>query len=88
MDTEIDLFLNNLAVERGVSANTVSAYSIDLRDFQNYLRESGISDWREVSSGSISGYIQRLGPSLSPRSRARRLAAQDIFQVFAESRPG
>ena len=84
MDTEIDLFLNNLAVERGLSANTIAAYSSDLRDFQNYLRESGISFWREVSRGSISGYIQKLGPSFSPRSRARRLAALRTFFRFLQ----
>ncbi len=84
MDTEIDLFVNNLSVERGLSANTIVAYSSDLRHFQNYLRESGISFWHEVSRGSVSGYIQHLGPSFSPRSRARRLAALRTFFKFLE----
>ena len=84
MDSEIDLFMNNLAVERGLSVNTISAYSSDLRHFQNYLRESGISLWREVSRGNISGYIQQLGPLFSPRSRARRLAALRTFFRFLE----
>ncbi|MGA2401198.1 MAG: site-specific tyrosine recombinase XerD [Syntrophobacteraceae bacterium] len=84
MDTQIDLFVNNLSVERGLSVNTIAAYSSDLRHFQNYLRESGISFWQEVSAGSISGYIQRLGPSFSPRSRARRLAALRTFFRFLE----
>jgi len=82
MDNEIDLFVNNLAVERGLSANTIAAYSSDLRHFQNYLRESGICVWREVSRSSISGYIQIMGPSFSPRSRARRLAALRTFFRF------
>jgi integrase/recombinase XerD len=84
MDREIDLFLSNLAVERGLSANTISAYSNDLRDFQNYLRESGTPDWRAVSGGHVSGYIQKLGPSFSPRSRARRLAALRTFFRFLQ----
>ncbi len=84
MDTEIDLFVNNLSVERGLSANTIVAYSSDLRHFQNYLRESGIYFWHEVSRGSVSGYIQHLGPSFSPRSRARRLAALRTFFKFLE----
>jgi integrase/recombinase XerD len=82
MDSEIDLFVNNLAVERGLSANTIAAYSSDLRNFQDYLRESGIFTWREVSRSSISGYIQMIGPSFSPRSRARRLAAFRTFFRF------
>lgn len=84
MDAEIDLFMNNLSVERGLSANTIAAYSGDLRHFQNYLRESGISSWLEVSREAVSGYIQMLGPSFSPRSRARRLAAFRTFFNFLE----
>ncbi|MGO9017814.1 MAG: site-specific tyrosine recombinase XerD [Syntrophobacteraceae bacterium] len=86
MDSEIDLFMNNLAVERGLSVNTIAAYSSDLRHFQNYLRESGISLWREVSRGSISGYILELGPLFSARSRARRLAVLRTFFRFLEKR--
>ncbi|MDA8306866.1 MAG: site-specific tyrosine recombinase XerD [Deltaproteobacteria bacterium] len=84
MENEIDLFLNNLAVERGLSANTIAAYSIDLAHFQNYLKESGVSDWREVSRNSISGYIQNMGTSFSARSRARRLAALRTFFGFLQ----
>ena len=84
MDREIDLFMDNLAVERGLSANTIAAYSSDLRSFQDYLRQSGVRLWREVSHGSISGYIQQLGPSFSPRSRARRLAALRTFFRFLQ----
>ena len=84
MDAEIDLFINNLAVERGLSANTISAYSSDLRHFQDYLGKSRISSWREVSGQTVSGYIQTIGPSSSPRSRARRLAAFRTFFSFLE----
>ena len=76
--------MNNLSVERGLSANTISAYSADLRHFQDHLIELGTSCWREVSGGIISGYIQTLGPLLSPRSRARRLAALRSFFKFLE----
>jgi integrase/recombinase XerD len=84
MDNEIDLFMDNLAVERGLSANTISAYSNDLRSFQDYLRESGVGQWREVSLAGISEYMQRLGPSFSPRSRARRLASLRTFFKFLQ----
>lgn len=84
MDAEIDLFLNNLSVERGLSANTISAYSADLRHFLDYMIESGTSFWKEVTGGNISCYIQMLGPLLSPRSRARRLAVLRSFFKFLE----
>ena len=82
MENEIDLFLSNLAVERGLSANTITAYSSDLVHFLSYLKESSISSWREVSRNSISGYIQSMGESFSPRSRARRLATLRTFFGF------
>lgn len=84
MENQIDLFLNNLAVERGLSANTIAAYSVDLAHFQNYLQQSGFSNWGEVSQNSISGYIQDMGTSFSPRSRARRLAALRTFFGFLQ----
>lgn len=86
MDSQIDLFMNNLSVERGLSVNTIAAYSSDLRHFQDYLRQSGVFLWRQVSHAVISGYIQELGPAFSPRSRARRLAALRTFFRFLEKR--
>jgi integrase/recombinase XerD len=86
MDNEVDIFLNHLAVERGMSANTISAYSGDLRDLQLYLKKSQISGWCEVSREHISGYIQQLGSGFCARSQARRLAAFRSFFKFLERR--
>ncbi len=82
METDIDLFLGNLAVERGLSENTIAAYAVDLAHFTNYLTDLGLSSWGEVSKSSISAYIQSMGTSFSPRSRARRLAALRTFFGF------
>ena len=86
MDNEVDLFLNHLAVERGMSANTISAYAGDLRDLLLFLNKSPISGWGEVSREHISGYILQLGPGFSARSQARRLAAFRSFFKFLERR--
>ena len=51
MDTEVDLFVNDLSVERGLSANTIAAYSADLDHFQNYVRESGAAPFGEKFPG-------------------------------------
>jgi integrase/recombinase XerD len=82
MENEIDLFLSNLAVERGLSTNTISAYSVDLAHVRQIVDESNRSTWREVAQHSIRGYSQSMGPSFSPRSRARRLAALRTFFGF------
>ena len=88
MDSQIDLFVNNLSVERGLSVNTIAAYSSDLRHFQNYLRESGISLWREVSRGEHKRVYSTVGAFIFAAfacSQAGRFT--DIFQVFGERRP-
>ncbi|MGC9194161.1 MAG: site-specific tyrosine recombinase XerD [Syntrophobacteraceae bacterium] len=82
METKIDLFLSSLAVERGLSENTIAAYSLDLAHFTKYLKVLGLSTWEEVSQSSISAYIQSMGTSFAPRSRARRLAALRTFFGF------
>ncbi len=84
MDAQIDSFINHLSVERGLSANTVSAYSGDLKELSIYLRKEGISAWDAVSRENISGYILQLDLNFSPRSRARRLAAFGTFLNFLE----
>lgn len=84
MDNILDIFFNHLSVERGLSVNTLAAYSADLRDLHLYLKKCGISAWEQVSREDISEYIQNLGATFSPRSRARRLAAFRSFFKFLE----
>ena len=84
MDKVVDLFLNHLSVERGLSANTLSAYSADLRNLHIYLKQVGVCSWEQVLREHISGYIQEQGTASSPRSRMRRLAAFRSFFKFLE----
>lgn len=84
MDSFIDLFMSHLSVERGVSSNTLDAYSRDLGSLREYLAKAGKSSWCEVSREDISDYIQKLGAGFSPRSRARRIAAFRSFFKFLE----
>lgn len=79
MDGLLDRYLNTLSVERGLSANTIEAYSADLIDFLGFLRETGIRDWKDVQRDHILEYIERLGNGLSSRSKARRLSAIRSF---------
>lgn len=82
MDNFVDLFLNHLSVERGLSPNTLAAYSRDLGSLQLYLKKSGICSWAEVSREDLSGYINESGSRFSPRSRSRMLAAFRSFFKF------
>ena len=75
MDELLDLFSSYLAVERGLSANTLAAYNADLVDLSGYLQNQGLSKWQEVTRDHLLTYLEALGESLSHRSRSRRLAA-------------
>ena len=43
MSTQIERFLDHLSVERGLSANTLSAYRRDLARYAMYRQLAGIS---------------------------------------------
>lgn len=73
---DLDQYLSHLAVERGLAANSVESYSFDLADLAAYLEANGVSDWKQLDSLHLVGYLSHLGRlGLSARSRARRLSA-------------
>lgn len=86
MDELLDLFFDHLAVEKGLSGNTVSAYGNDLRNLLVYLKGRGIEKWALVGRGDLLGYLESRGKDLSARSRARNLAAMRSFFRFAQGR--
>lgn len=85
MDHLLDLFFNYLTVEKGLSPNTLAAYSGDLRELREYLEGRGLSQWAEVSREHLIGYLEFLGETLSARSKARRLAALRSFFRYLEA---
>lgn len=79
----IDRFLGHMAVERGLSQNTLEAYSRDLLSFVDFLDDREIRTLDEVKPYHVQDFLSLLrGRSLSPRSVARRLAAVRSFFRF------
>jgi integrase/recombinase XerD len=79
-------FLDYLAVERGLSANTLLSYGRDLRDFAAFRAESGAPAGRAAISAYLVA-LQRRGRS--PATISRRLAALRAFYRFlAGEQPG
>jgi integrase/recombinase XerD len=68
-------FLTHLALERGASRHTVSAYRGDLKQLSEFLRERqvGIDDATADDLEAFAGALERAG--LAPATRRRRLAA-------------
>ncbi len=84
MDRLVDMFLANLASERGLSRNTILAYSSDLQEFCRFLEGQGIHDLLQVSREQILAYLEWLGPRISARSCSRRLAAVRSFYKYLQ----
>ncbi len=84
MDQYLDYFFNFLSVERGVSVNTLDAYSRDLTSYAVYLKEhEKVTDPAAVTQLMLLHYLNFLKSSgLSPRSRARSLSTLRSFHRF------
>ena len=88
MFTDIDTFVNHLAVERGLSANTLAAYRNDLSalaKFQCPKNKPAIS-WGSVKERDIRNFLDDLdkrGYSLATKSR--KIASAKSFFNFLKS---
>ena len=57
VDRAVDAYLRHVAIERGLSENTVAAYRRDLSGYAGWLREQGIEDTAEVTSVTLASFI-------------------------------
>jgi integrase/recombinase XerD len=83
MYRRVDEYLNFLAVEKGLSLNTLEAYSRDLNRYTQYLEERGRSDVGEVTSDDTVSFLGTLRHSgLTANSVNRTLAALRGFYKY------
>ena len=75
--SDIAQYLDHLAIERGLSGNTLSAYRRDLRKYSRYLESQAIAELEVVDSGVIADFLAQLRGQfgLSASSSARTLVA-------------
>jgi integrase/recombinase XerD len=72
----LDRYLESLAVERGLSQNTVSGYRNDLMRLGEWLAKRGGNDLLTAKAADLSAHMRDLQQKgLSPRSSARALSA-------------
>ncbi len=70
----IDSFLSMLTVEKGLSKNTLDAYSRDLAGLSEFLIKQQVAAWCEVDAGLIRAYVSSLRKKgLSAKSIARHV---------------
>lgn len=75
-DEHVDLYLNWLLIEKGLSKQTIDAYSRDLTAYMTFLESKGVDSLSEEDAPLILQHLIDLRKSgLSARSRARHLVA-------------
>ena len=80
IDAHVDAWLDQLAVERGLSRRTVEAYGRDLSVFVCSLTRRGIRRAADIDTAAVRAHLVALtGRGLSARSQARALAAIRSF---------
>lgn len=78
-----DAYMDYLTIEKGLSANSITAYGTDLASYINYLLDNGIEEIRDADTTAILGwlvYLTRQG--LSAKSRARYLVSVRGFYKY------
>lgn len=77
-------FLEHLAVERGLSAHTVSSYRRDLAYFAEFCRDEGLAVPTNIRDETIASFLGNLSNrrGLQAVSVARALAAVRVFLRF------
>ena len=80
----IDVFLNYLSVERGLSKNTIISYRQDLETFLDYLKaKQHIGSLEKTNRSHITSFMLSLKEKgLSANSISRKLAAIKTFYRF------
>jgi integrase/recombinase XerD len=91
LDDQIQGYLDHLAIERGVAANTLSSYRRDLLRYAEHLVTRGVDDLRKVTEPDVSEFLVALrkgdpdtgAVALSAVSAARALIAVRGLHRFA-----
>jgi len=76
----LESFLAWLELERGLSANTLQAYTSDLVQCVEFLAKEGVEDWVQVESAHVLAWTTSLSRADFARSsQARKLSALRMF---------
>lgn len=89
LERQRDVYLAHVAVERGLSANTVAAYRRDLGRYVTFLQSRDIDDVAKVARADVAAFAEAIGNGgdggrpLAPASAARTVVAVRGWHRFA-----
>lgn len=87
LDSEIEIFLSAIELERGLAANTCEAYGRDLRCFAQYLRDHKISSANELTREIIVDFLKcEREEGQKASTRRRRTAAIRMWMKELKAR--
>jgi integrase/recombinase XerD len=79
---EIDIFIDQLWLEDGLSANTLSSYRNDLKGFAEWCGQQALTLW-QVQSHDVQGYLAHRFQLVKVRSINRLIATLRRFYRYA-----
>lgn len=82
----LERYLRHVAIERGLSANTQSAYRRDLTGYVDWLDAQGVSEMSDVTASIVTSYLSEIGTRaespLTTSSLSRTLSSIRGFHAF------
>jgi integrase/recombinase XerD len=81
---QVSKYLDFLAVERGLSPNTLDAYRRDLARYAEHLRAGGVTDATRAGEAEVSSFVAAL--SSSEYAEGRRYRASSVARALAAVR--
>lgn len=82
LDLAIRGYLDHISIERGLSTNTVSAYSGDLGRYQSWCRQGALIEIEQITANAIDDFATSLADQLSASSAARVVVSVRGFHKF------
>lgn len=71
---DVDAYLRHVAIERGLSVNTLAAYRRDLAVYADWLAGQGVTELEQVTPLTVSAYVNHLGTRTEAPLTAASLA--------------
>ncbi|XLS27747.1 site-specific tyrosine recombinase XerD [Flavobacteriaceae bacterium M23B6Z8] len=73
-------FQNYLKIERGLSSNSVTNYTLDIRKLMDFLEAHGLEESPEfINADTIQSFIYEIAKEVNPRSQARIISGLKSF---------